>query len=421
VAVSAGRAARLAVEAARLKRTVRTIAEATASPWTTVAKVAWRAARRHPWIAAVVALLSCIPLFLAAMTAYIVFTSVSDAANAALTAVAVAFGAEGEQNAGYGSVGCLADRGKMAEATGIPELALSSYCLAAGRVGVDWAILAGIGHRECDHGRSRMAGCNPDIPSAVDPSVPEVNERGARGPMQFLGSTWDSSKDAFDPDVAGPPIPEGQEHRGYASDGDGDGVADPWSFPDAAVAAARLLKNNGVDADVRRALHTYNPSWSYVDDVLESAERYRADVAPLLPVVPGEGYTGPKGSTALYSEPGLPQTTRRMLDEVIPRFGRGYGVGCQRNEPGSDHHVGLACDFMMATPANTLPTPEMQAHGSAMANYLIANADRLRVKYIIWWKQIWQNGQWRPYTRYDPGGSLTQNHYDHVHVSLYAS
>ncbi len=63
----------------------------------------------------------------------------------------------------------------------------------------------------------------------------------------------------------------------------------------------------------------------------------------------------------------------------------------------------------------------MQAHGSAMANYLIANADRLRVKYIIWWKQIWQNGQWRPYTRYDPGGSLTQNHYDHVHVSLYAS
>src|SRR5690606_32116816 len=156
---------------------------------------------------------------------------VSDAANAALTAVAVAFGAEGEQNAGYGSVGCLADRGKMAEATGIPELALSSYCLAAGRVGVDWAILAGIGHRECDHGRSRMAGCSPGIPAAVDPSVPDVNGRGARGPMQFLGSTWDSSQDAFDPDVAGAPIPEGQEPRGHATAGGADGVAAPSSFP----------------------------------------------------------------------------------------------------------------------------------------------------------------------------------------------
>ncbi|HLT70852.1 MAG TPA: lytic transglycosylase domain-containing protein [Acidimicrobiales bacterium] len=412
-----GRAAELAVTAVRLARTA---AEATASPFTTAAKLGVRVARRHPWIIAALLVPPLLSLLLTGGVAYILFQSASDMMNTAAAFTGVAAGSDSTgQSVGQGGIWCP-DQEMMQQATQIPAPALAAYCLAASRVGVDWSILAGIGHRECAHGTNREPGCNPDIPSAVNPEVPEVNHAGARGPMQFLGSTWDSGKDTFDPDVARPPIPEGQEHRGYASDGDGDGIADPWSFPDAAVAAARLLKNNGVHTDPRNAVYRYNPSWDYVDFVLEAAQQYRADVAHLLPGLPAPAALDDVDTTP-YSESRIRPVTQRMLDEVIPRFGRGYGVGCWRDENGSDHQLGLACDFMMASPANTMPTPEYQAHGSALAFYLIANADRLDVEYVIWWKRIWtrQSGEWREYTRYDPHGTITLNHYDHVHVSLH--
>src|SRR5262249_57648958 len=63
----------------------------------------------------------------------------------------------------------------------IPSNYLVLYQQSASRFGIDWAILAGIGKLECDHGRSQARGCDP--PGTVNPV-------GATGPMQFLGSTW---------------------------------------------------------------------------------------------------------------------------------------------------------------------------------------------------------------------------------------
>jgi hypothetical protein len=59
----------------------------------------------------------------------------------------------------------------------IPANYLALYQEAASAYGLDWAILAGVGKVECDHGRSTLEGCNP-------PGT--VNRAGARGPMQFL-------------------------------------------------------------------------------------------------------------------------------------------------------------------------------------------------------------------------------------------
>ena len=53
---------------------------------------------------------------------------------------------------------------------------------------------------------------------------------------------------------------------------------------------------------------------------------------------------------------------------------------------------------------------------------LSARRPELKLRYVIWQKQIWQQGiGWRAYTRYDPYGNLQQNHYDHVHVTVYGS
>lgn len=128
----------------------------------------------------------------------------------------------------------------------IPEPMLSAYLDAAGTWQIDWALLAAIGKLECDHGRYQAPGCWP-------PGT--INFAGARGPMQFLGSTWRASAGRYDLDVSGPPVPDGQ---GYATDGDGDGIADPWTPFDAVHSAARFLVALGGRNDPRLAAKGYN-------------------------------------------------------------------------------------------------------------------------------------------------------------------
>ena len=152
----------------------------------------------------------------------------------------------------------------------IPAEFLTLYQQAAQAEQIDWAVLAAIGKVECDHGRSQLAGCNPRG---------TINVAGARGPMQFLGSTWRATADQFDPDVAGPEIAQGQEGQGYATDGNGDGVADPWEPADAVHAAARLLTHNGAPADYDQAIWAYNHSDAYRAQVLTWAQSYRLTVA----------------------------------------------------------------------------------------------------------------------------------------------
>lgn len=74
---------------------------------------------------------------------------------------------------------------------------------------------------------------------------------GAQGPCQFMPGTW----------------------RGYAQDGNGDGVKDVYDARDCLFGSAKLLAANGAAAgDIKRALFAYNHSWSYVSKVLSIAE-----------------------------------------------------------------------------------------------------------------------------------------------------
>src|ERR1035437_7360879 len=63
-----------------------------------------------------------------------------------------------------------------ASISGIPPAYLVLYEQAAQRFGLQWQILAGVGQVETDHGHL-YADCGP-------------NYAGARGPMQFLPSTF---------------------------------------------------------------------------------------------------------------------------------------------------------------------------------------------------------------------------------------
>jgi hypothetical protein len=125
----------------------------------------------------------------------------------------------------------------------IPPLYLRLYQEAAQRYGLDWAILAGIGKVECDHGRD-------PAPSCTREGV--VNSAGAGGPMQFIASTWAE----------------------YGVDSDGDGPPDRWNPADAIFSAANYLRASGAPGDYRQAIYAYNHADWYVTAVESWAARY---------------------------------------------------------------------------------------------------------------------------------------------------
>ena len=131
----------------------------------------------------------------------------------------------------------------------IPPEYLTDYEQAGQRYALDWAILAGIGKVECDHGR------DPD-PSCTREGA--VNSAGAGGPMQFLASTW--------------------ARYGVAP---GGGTPDRWNPRDAIFGAANYLRAAGAPGDYRRAIFAYNHAEWYVDEVESWAAKYRAPSSTL--------------------------------------------------------------------------------------------------------------------------------------------
>lgn len=153
----------------------------------------------------------------------------------------------------------------------IPPTYLRLYIEAARRYGLDWAVLAGIGKVECDHGRD-------PAPSCLQEGV--VNEDGAGGPAQFLQSTWER----------------------YGVSATGQGAPDRWDPADAIFSMANYLRASGAPADYRRAIFTYNHAWWYVEEVLHWARLYSTTAPEALP---GSSDLGERESV---SGPGGPLT-----------------------------------------------------------------------------------------------------------------
>ena len=307
----------------------------------------------------------------------------------------------------------------------IPPVMLAAYLDAAEAFDIDWALLAAIGKLECDHGRSKLPGCWP-------PGT--INHAGARGPMQFLGSTWRASAGQFDIEVAGPPAADG---HGYATDGDGDGIADPWSSSDAVHAAARYLVDLGGRNDPRRAAKHYNAGPNnpnpaagegYATRAIELAAGYHSLAGPLGPGTPADPLPQGVGTgRCTISDPtGTGGCVTPRTAHLVVQIQRTFGtvpIWCWAPRPGnptSDHPRGRACDITYGA-IGRFPTATERAEGWAMANWLVANAAPLELAYIIWDGRIYSpTSGWRPYTGggiYNPNHP-TGGHFDHIHISV---
>jgi Transglycosylase SLT domain len=168
----------------------------------------------------------------------------------------------------------------------IPPEYLRLYRAAGARYGLDWAILAGIGKVECDHGR------DPD-PSCTHEGA--VNSAGAGGPMQFLASTWAT----------------------YGVDGDGDGRRDRWDPADAIYGAANYLHASGAPGNYRSAIYAYNHAGWYVAEVQQWAARYRAGpAAPPASLGADGGGESIEGGEGLEGGGGLEGADTRLASET---------------------------------------------------------------------------------------------------------
>jgi soluble lytic murein transglycosylase-like protein len=107
-------------------------------------------------------------------------------------------------------------------------LLLGYFKEAQRKFGVAWQVLAAVMSVESRFGR-----------------VISDSYAGARGPMQFIPSTWSA----------------------YGMGGD---VHDPH---DAIMGAANYLRASGAPGDYRRALYAYNPAQQYVDAVMDYANQ----------------------------------------------------------------------------------------------------------------------------------------------------
>ncbi|WP_082993203.1 lytic transglycosylase domain-containing protein [Mycobacterium sp. 1245111.1] len=195
-------------------------------------------------------------------------------------------------------------------ALGIPAVALTAYRNAERMMavtdpgcGISWNLLAGIGRIESGHASggatdARGTAVRPIYGPTLDGTLPgnevvvqsttagRVAYARAMGPMQFLPGTW----------------------ARYASDGDGDGVADPQNLYDATLAAARYLCSGNLNLrdqqQVLASILRYNNSMPYAQNVLGWAAAYATGVIPVdLPPITGP--PPPLGDAHLENAEGL--------------------------------------------------------------------------------------------------------------------
>src|SRR5207302_995490 len=106
---------------------------------------------------------------------------------------------------------------------------------AGAEYAIPWQVLASINKIESNFGQN------------MGPS-----SAGAIGWMQFMPDTW----------------------LRWGTDGNGDGIADPWNAQDAITSAARYLAAAGGQTDIARAVFAYNHADWYVSEVLSLAQAY---------------------------------------------------------------------------------------------------------------------------------------------------
>ena len=151
-------------------------------------------------------------------------------------------------------------------------------------------------------------------------------------------------------------------------------------------------------SEATTAVSTYQP-----EETKTTSATYAAPAAP--------DYAGL--AVAKSENAGLQPQTAAFKEEIANLFGITSFSGYRPGDSG-DHGKGLAIDFMV---------PESSELGDKIAEYAIQNMASRGISYIIWKQRFYApfDSKYGPANTWNPmpdRGSVTENHYDHVHVSM---
>ena len=164
------------------------------------------------------------------------------------------------------------------------------------------------------------------------------------------------------------------------------------------TATSSEAKGVALSSEATAAVSTYQP-----EEAKTVSTTYAAPAAP--------DYAGL--AVAKAENAGLQPQTAAFKEEIANLFGITSFSGYRPGDSG-DHGKGLAIDFMV---------PESSELGDKIAEYAIQNMVSRGISYIIWKQRFYApfDSKYGPANNWNPmpdRGSVTENHYDHVHVSM---
>ena len=168
--------------------------------------------------------------------------------------------------------------------------------------------------------------------------------------------------------------------------------------PETTATSSEEAKEVASSSEATAAVSTYQP-----EEAKTVSTTYAAPAAP--------DYAGL--AVAKSENTGLQPQTAAFKEEIANLFGITSFSGYRPGDSG-DHGKGLAIDFMV---------PEGSELGDKIAEYAIQNMASRGISYIIWKQRFYApfDSKYGPANTWNPmpdRGSVTENHYDHVHVSM---
>ena len=168
--------------------------------------------------------------------------------------------------------------------------------------------------------------------------------------------------------------------------------------PETTATSSEEAKEVASSSEATAAVSTYQP-----EEAKTVSTTYAAPAAP--------DYAGL--AVAKSENTGLQPQTAAFKEEIANLFGITSFSGYRPGDSG-DHGKGLAIDFMV---------PESSELGDKIAEYAIQNMASRGISYIIWKQRFYApfDSKYGPANTWNPmpdRGSVTENHYDHVHVSM---
>ena len=170
-----------------------------------------------------------------------------------------------------------------------------------------------------------------------------------------------------------------------------------------AVTAAPVVEETTTQATTEATTEAQSAPETYQAEASQGAATYAAPAAPDYATI-----AATKSENA-----GLQPQTAAFKEEVANLFGITSFSGYRPGDSG-DHGKGLAIDFMV---------PVSSALGDQIADYAIQSMASRGISYIIWKQRFYApfDSKYGPAYTWNPmpdRGSVTENHYDHVHVSM---